>query len=192
MVWCKAIVLFSALTCFTISCSQSSWSIIIVCPWRRAVYLFETSVVLVHSDSHHLSKCPSSRCYFCWLCTFVLLLHFYLSSCLLTHFHTSSWCTLFFSVLPNQSLYRWQVTELIKFQFDQSLSTRHTVCNFNYLTNISQRTYGLHSCTLWSIHCIHICMSSNSLPKENRWLHFDMGFLHMGLALKNKQINNKL
>ncbi len=37
---------------------------VVVWPCRRAVYLLETSLVLVHSDSHHLSKCTSS-CYFC-------------------------------------------------------------------------------------------------------------------------------
>ncbi len=44
MPWCKAIALFSAFICFTIWCSPSNW-FIIVCPWRRAVYLPETSIV---------------------------------------------------------------------------------------------------------------------------------------------------
>ncbi len=45
MLWCKAIAFISALTCFTIWCLPSSWFIIVVCSWRRAVYLLETSVV---------------------------------------------------------------------------------------------------------------------------------------------------
>ncbi len=101
MLWCKAIVLFCALTYFTIWCSPStcSWFIIVVCPLRRAVYLLKMSVVLMQSDSHHLSKCTSCCCYFCWLCICImLLLYFCLSFCWPVHFPTSCWRSLLFSV----------------------------------------------------------------------------------------------
>ena len=69
----------------------------------------ETSVVLlgalVHSDSHHMSQCISC-CYSCYSCSIhfvqlLMLLQFCWSFGWLSHFPTSSWHTLLFSVCSN-------------------------------------------------------------------------------------------
>ncbi len=88
----------------SILCSPSSWFIMLfVLEVEQFICSKCRLFCLVHSDSHYLSQCTFC-CYFCWLCTFVLsysivdAVAFCWWFSWLTHFQTSCWCTLVFSV----------------------------------------------------------------------------------------------
>ncbi len=84
------------------SWSPSSWFIIFVCRWRIAVYLLETSVVLLGVQWFSSSIVPAhlvvvvfvDSLLFCTVIVPLMLLHFFWSFCWLTHFPTTSWGTL--------------------------------------------------------------------------------------------------